>query len=389
MNALLISSIVLAVFLSTLVFVKKQKSYSHFLLAGWFLFTAIHLSVLYLQTLNASKAYPYPWIIGPDLSMILIHAIWIFIYLLSYIRPDQKKTIVLWHLLPILGINLVLVKTYYLKSNSWKISSYQHALNGSGYIDKGLELSVLLVVIFAIGYLAASFWLLHKHRNTVRNIYSTLTGVDLKWLNIFLISVSAVIVLNTLLDWSRNYFSFMPSDLGMNIGYMSILAGLMYVGFYGIRQTSIFSSGESVDLAEMRDPPELLPQDNENVSEITQDTLDHDFEELIQFMKTKKPFLDMDLNLQSLSMQTRFKTRYLSQLINKKAGQNFFDFINHYRIEEFKSRVKQEEFRNFTLLAVAFDCGFNSKATFNRVFKNHTGQTPSKFFTQSGINMRT
>jgi AraC-like DNA-binding protein len=60
---------------------------------------------------------------------------------------------------------------------------------------------------------------------------------------------------------------------------------------------------------------------------------------------------------------------------------NFYDFVNRYRLEEFKKLASDPKNRQFTMLALAFDCGFNSKSSFNRYFKKATGQTPSQYFT--------
>ena len=69
----------------------------------------------------------------------------------------------------------------------------------------------------------------------------------------------------------------------------------------------------------------------------------------------------------------------LSQVINEQLGVNFFNFVNQYRVEEFKERLADPSNRNFSLLGIAFDSGFNSKSTFNRIFRNTTGLTPSRY----------
>jgi len=380
MNALLLCSTVLALFLSGLIFSKRQKSYPQYLLGSWFIFVAIHLSILYLQTINLKLGYPWPWVIGIDLSFLVLHSIWIFLYILSFVRPDQKKLLNLWHLVPFIGINIILSITSYTKPGAWKTESYKQALEGTGYITKGLELSVLLIICLALGYLAASFWLLYRHQKNVKNIYSTTKGKDLKWLRILLISLSVVILANTIIEWLRHYFNLLPSNIGISVGYVFILLGLLYIGFNGIRQTTVFSFDESIQISKkISDVPlknskrasdEPLPQEN-----------DHEYYlELVNFIEENKPYVDFDLDLLSLSIQTGMKARYLSQLINKESGQNFCDFINQFRIEEFKKRVRDPDSKNYTLLSIAYECGFNSKATFNRVFKNHTGITPSTFY---------
>ncbi len=76
---------------------------------------------------------------------------------------------------------------------------------------------------------------------------------------------------------------------------------------------------------------------------------------------------------------------YLSQIINEKEGKSFYDFVNSFRVEEFKRLVKDSKNKQFTLLALAYDCGFNSKSSFNRYFKKNTGKTPSEFVKSDAI----
>ena len=70
---------------------------------------------------------------------------------------------------------------------------------------------------------------------------------------------------------------------------------------------------------------------------------------------------------------------YLSQIINQKEGKNFFDFINHYRVEDVKEKLNDDAYSHFSILGVALEAGFKSKSTFNAVFKKMTGMTPSQF----------
>jgi len=86
-----------------------------------------------------------------------------------------------------------------------------------------------------------------------------------------------------------------------------------------------------------------------------------------------------NLTLFSLAEMSRITPNYLSQVINLLEGKNFFDFINYYRVEEVKRVINSNQLNQFTLLGIAFECGFNSKAAFNRAFKKFTGITPSEF----------
>jgi len=69
-------------------------------------------------------------------------------------------------------------------------------------------------------------------------------------------------------------------------------------------------------------------------------------------------------------------------VINTRLQQNFFDFINHYRIEKVKKDLADPQKKNLKVLAIAFDAGFNSKSSFNAIFKRHTNLTPSEYRSQ-------
>jgi AraC-like DNA-binding protein len=96
-------------------------------------------------------------------------------------------------------------------------------------------------------------------------------------------------------------------------------------------------------------------------------------------MEREKPYLDPDLTIGVLSEKVKIPDVRLSLLLNNEINRNFFDFINSYRIEEFKKQVKNPENNNLSLLGIALNCGFNSKATFNRVFKKYTEMTPKEY----------
>ncbi|MBN1791468.1 MAG: AraC family transcriptional regulator [Bacteroidales bacterium] len=89
--------------------------------------------------------------------------------------------------------------------------------------------------------------------------------------------------------------------------------------------------------------------------------------------------METKLTLNTLAVELNISVNHLSQIINQYQGKNFYDFVNEYRVEEFKTRVASPKNQHLSILAIAFDSGFNSKSSFNLVFKNHTGMTPSQF----------
>lgn len=101
---------------------------------------------------------------------------------------------------------------------------------------------------------------------------------------------------------------------------------------------------------------------------------------LASLMKKEKPYLNSKLTLQDLAEMLHVNIHTLSRVINEGYQKNFFDFINEYRIDEFKRLVNIDQYKNYTFLAVAMEVGFSSKTTFNRSFKKSTGKTPREFF---------
>lgn len=96
-------------------------------------------------------------------------------------------------------------------------------------------------------------------------------------------------------------------------------------------------------------------------------------------MEKEKPFLDPQLTLSDLAKQLGANTTTISYAINNGFGKNFNDYINEFRIEAVKNKLQSRELENSNMLGIAFNCGFNSKATFNRAFKKFTGVAPKEF----------
>ncbi len=103
------------------------------------------------------------------------------------------------------------------------------------------------------------------------------------------------------------------------------------------------------------------------------------FKELDFLMKEAKIYRDANLGLESMSTQLNISGNYLSQLVNKVTGRNFTDYVNGFRIEDAKSKLRNPEFINYTIIAIALESGFNSKSTFYSAFKKLTGISPKEY----------
>lgn len=100
---------------------------------------------------------------------------------------------------------------------------------------------------------------------------------------------------------------------------------------------------------------------------------------LIYLLEVEKVYRDENISLQLLSDTSGIPSHYLSQIINEKMNKNFIALINGYRVEEAKKRLIDPKDKHLSILGIAFEVGFNSKAAFNRAFKRHAAMTPSEY----------
>ncbi|RED94647.1 AraC-like DNA-binding protein [Marinoscillum furvescens DSM 4134] len=98
-----------------------------------------------------------------------------------------------------------------------------------------------------------------------------------------------------------------------------------------------------------------------------------------EYLESSKVYLQADLSIQDVATAIDVHHRYISQAINENLGQGFRHFVNTYRIAEVKRRLKDPEYKRYTMVAIAESCGLKSKSTFNRTFKKVTGLTPSEY----------
>jgi AraC-like DNA-binding protein len=106
---------------------------------------------------------------------------------------------------------------------------------------------------------------------------------------------------------------------------------------------------------------------------------------LSDLMKIQKPYLDSELNLIKLAELINMTPHQLSYIINTGFNENFFQYINTYRVEKAKELLDKEDMNKLSILGIAFESGFNSKTSFNTTFKKITGQTPSEFKKRSSV----
>ncbi len=192
-------------------------------------------------------------------------------------------------------------------------------------------------------------------------------GIDIAWVRFFMIVFLLINIFFLFSLFAAIHLengSWLPRTTAL-IFSLSIFA----LGYKGILQKELFQKEEATRL----DIIESIP--NTVVSKPDQELINR----LLNYMSEKKPYLDSELTLSSLAKDLGISRSQLSILINEGIGDNFYDFVNKYRVDEVKRLMVDPQVKNYNLLGIALEAGFKSKSTFNLIFKRFTGLTPTEY----------
>ena len=143
------------------------------------------------------------------------------------------------------------------------------------------------------------------------------------------------------------------------------------VGYMALKRPEVFSGGQ--------DQVENTQSQKYERTGLSPERAKQYIGRLVKFVECEKPYRQGDLTLQQLAKKISVPPNHLSQIINEHLNQNFFDFVNRYRVKEIQSRLNSSAEKHLTILALAYEVGFNSKSAFYAAFKKHTNMTPSRF----------
>jgi AraC-like DNA-binding protein len=209
--------------------------------------------------------------------------------------------------------------------------------------------------------------LLH-YQKQIKNEFSDIEKIDLTWLKILVIgflviNLQSVIVPIGVITFVEFQTFIDYSLLGLTANY-TVLLLISVMIFFSLSASTVFKG---------IDQNNSMAEDNKNpISPALINTI-------VEYMKENKPYLNHLLTLDNLSNQLLLQPRLLSQIINRHFKQNFFEFINGYRIKECKIIIERAGNEKITMLQVMNESGFNSKATFNTFFKKLVGMTPTQY----------
>jgi len=299
----------------------------------------------------------------------------IYFYFLSATNQDFKfEKRHAYHLcLPIIWILVILSKLsldYILYFPFPKAPFTQFGTKGPlAEIDKSI-LFTLISYGSLIYYLLLTFKSYKAYEQYAIQNLSSLESIDFVWLRNILSALALGLVLMfiyqivnwvTPISYKTNWYSYL--FLGLLVYYLGI-KGYM---FQGLNKPALYFTQQI-----------KIDDDQSNEVKVFLDLPNH-MNELTQLLDQQKPYLISELTLSQLASMMKLNSGLLSKVINIGYNLNFNDFINGYRINEVLSRINDQQHKKITLLGIALDSGFNSKATFNRAFKKQTGKTPVEY----------
>lgn len=231
--------------------------------------------------------------------------------------------------------------------------------------------SAAVVFVTESGWTLALLFLSIRHYRRYRiwlnENYSDTEKIKFDWLRNFLYVFSSVTLLGALFDFT-NSFLFRLSYIQYFYFELVLAFSTYYLAIAGYLRSRVI---------EPHFVPAEAPTVDERRSPISGIELARLKEKLAILMDEKQPYLDSTLTLADLTKMVGVNANVLSHVINQGFGMNFNDFINSRRIADVKHRLVAAD--GSTVTEIAFDCGFNSKATFNRAFRKLTGMSPKEF----------
>lgn len=351
-----------AFFAAFLVLTKKPRLLSDIFLGIWLLMIVAETGItLFLETVSFSTS-------TLNISIVLQAVYMPLMYLYVSMAISEKPHITPAHLKHILPFLLIFILIYLFRrepifwDDEGRASSFVFALR---FIFGGYLL--LSIVLYTHLILKA----LRQHQHKIQDSFSfTSERITLNWLKfvlfLFVIAFVGHIIFGALAD--RIDYPFDPR-LFARIALTIFAFGVSY---FGVKQPTLYEdSNPSTQKAETRGKYERSGLSDKAAQRYQQ--------KLQQYMEHEKPYLDPELTITDVADALNVSRHHITQVINEKLNKNFFTWINEYRVHEVKQRLLENKLAHLTIVAIAYDCGFNSKSAFNSIFKKATGQTPSEF----------
>lgn len=345
---------------------RKPRRNANYLLA--FVVITPGFAILFNTLVYTDQIYRFPYTI---LSSFGFNFLWAPAFLFYVLVMTGKKikfnVLQLFHFVPF--FIFLIFAVWFLKLEP----SERNILFGSLKTSSPFPIMQLnsLMIYQVFIYMIISLIVIHQYNKKIKNTFSDFQKHSMKWLMEYI-----------LISMGLSVFAFIPMlinpEIKVFVTFLPIASSLFYifVVYKTMSQPSIFSKEMAlINESENEKDKEEIKLYNKKPN----DQIYSNAEKLEAFIKETKIYRDPDLNIKILADKIQIPTYILSITINKRYNKNFFEFINSYRVEDAKKMLNNPAFSHLTIEAIAYDCGFGSRASFYNTFKKLTHQNPADF----------
>ena len=368
-TAIIISGILQGLLLVALLCGKGFNKIPNQFLAILIFLLSAHLGLIAMDMQDLFLQYPHL----SRLSWLLPVCYGPLILLLTQSITDRNFSVRKIHLLYFspFFIYLTVLLPYYFSGASDKLvslSDHEKMLNADfGWMNH-------LTNYFHIGFVLTALITYNSRKHKLSKFDETSEKVNLRWLGHFLWAVLSIMVFSLLTFYTKKIYIKFFSDIYPK-HFLLVVILVYWIAYKLLQEKSDFTN---------RLP---LETEKESLPKYSKTGLNFEASRLMgaqlkEYVELNKPYLDSGLTITELGNKLSLTKHQISQVINSEFEVNFYEFINDYRVNEFKKLSLDPVNGHLSLLGIAFESGFNSKATFNQAFKKKEGITPSEFLKQ-------
>jgi len=354
--------------LTVFLFRKKENKIANRLLAVTMLFFAIDLILEAAAVTGEIKKYPF--LIGLMQAFPYVYGPAIYLYVFFITRGIKKFNYkYLLHYLPFILVQIYYLFFFYLEPPSYQINLV--------YVGSNLPWHVLVVSyitpIYGGLYLVLTAYKGYQFNKELKNKFSSIDKHNLSWVTFIIVgSILLWIVAIFMTTLQLIYGAEIRPEL---VSYLAISVFIYAMAYKGLKQPEVVFVVADEQSADRKTEKDTSYKKSGLSEEYASDIV----EKLNKVMENAKPYLKNDLNLSELASMVNVSTHNLSEIINTKLNQNFYDFINKFRVDEVKRLIEKDEKKVYSILALGFEAGFSSKSAFYSAFKKAASITPAQY----------
>lgn len=384
--------IIIEAIIASLYFYSKRKEIPAFkilsiflmLMAFPMLINIIRISFQFERKTLFSLSQALPFTYG---AMLYLYSIFIID------NRDKLNKKDFFHLIPFLSLFITLIFGLEIAPLDVHFNPHTGMMMKHAKLDWKWVITFTLLSISFIYYTTAIIIKLKQHKENLGKYYSNESSkISLDWLKrcaiVFLV---ANIIINTLYVLF-NYIDFFGLSPHMINSY-GVLVFIFIFSLFAASQAPIYKENNEEEYV-LQNKVETHNNEANNIeSTVTEKKAEKKYEtsrlgseeistylvQIEEYIKDEKPFLENELTIVEFSKALKINRNYVTQILNDKLNMNFKTYINKHRIEFVIELMKDNSTKDLSLLEIAMEAGFNSKATFNRVFKEKIGKTPTEY----------